>query len=32
MTAGNTHAANLLDTVHHEMENSVCSHHIYKSV
>ena len=32
MSAGNARVAYPLDIVHHEMENVVCSHHIYKSV
>ena len=32
MVTGNTHIAHLLDTVHHEMDNVVCSHHVYKSI
>ena len=29
MVTGNTHVAHLLDTVHHEMDSVVCSHHVY---
>ena len=32
MAAGNTHVADPLDTVHHEMDSMVHSHHAYKSV
>ena len=32
MAAGNTHVADLLDTVYHEMDKLTCSHHDYKSV
>ena len=32
MTAGDTGAADPLDTVHHEMDSVVHSHHFYKSV
>ena len=32
MTAGDTHIADLLDTVHHEMDSMVCGHHVYNSV
>ena len=32
MAAGDTCIANLVDTVHHEMDNVVCSYHVYKSV
>ena len=27
MAAGDTHAADPVDTVHHEMDSAVCSHH-----
>ena len=32
MAAGNTHVADPLDTMHHEMDSMVHSHHAYKSV
>ena len=32
MAAGDTHVADLLDTMHHEMNSIVHSHHAYKSV
>ena len=32
MTAGDTHAVDLVDTVHYEMDNVVQSQHFYKSV
>ena len=32
MAAGDTHAADPVDTVHHEMDSTVRSHHFYKSV
>ena len=33
MEAGDTHVADLVDTVHHEMDcSTVCSHRVYKSV
>ena len=32
MAAGDTHVANLLDTVHHEMDIAVHSPHVHKSV
>ena len=32
MTAGNSCVADLLDTVHHEMDSVFRSHHVYKSV
>ena len=32
MTASNTHIADLLDTVHHEMDSVVYSYHVYESV
>ena len=32
MAAGNTHVAYLPDTMHHEMDSMVHSHHAYKSV
>ena len=32
MAAGDTHAADPVDTVHHEMDSTICSHHFYKSV
>ena len=27
MAAGDTNAADLVDTVHHEMDSTICSHH-----
>ena len=30
MAAGDTHAADLVDIVRHEMDNVVCSHRFYK--
>ena len=30
MAAGDTHAADLIDIVRHEMASVVCSHHFYK--
>ena len=32
MAAGDTHVADPLDTMHHEMNSIVHSHHAYKSV
>ena len=32
MAAGNVRVADLLDTVHHDMDRVVCSHHVSKSV
>ena len=34
MEAGNTRVADPVDTVvvHHEMDSTVCSHHVYKPV
>ena len=32
MEAGDTHAADPVDTMHHEMDSAVCSHRFYKSV
>ena len=32
MTAGDTCAADSVDTVHHEMSSMVCNHRVYKSV
>ena len=32
MAAGDTCVADLLDTVHHEMDSLVRGHHVYKSV
>ena len=32
MAAGDTRAADPVDTVHHEMDSLVHSHHVYKSV
>ena len=32
MAAGDTRAADLVDTVHHEIDSAVCSHNFYKSV
>ena len=32
MVAGNTCAADLVDTVHNEMDRAVCSHCFYKYV
>ena len=32
MAAGDTRAADPVDTVHHEMDSLVCSHRFYKSV
>ena len=32
MVAGDTHAADLVDTVHHEMDSAIRSHHFHKSV
>ena len=32
MAAGNTHVVDSLDTIHHEMDSMVHSHHTYKSV
>ena len=32
MAAGNTHVVDPLDTVYHEMDSMVHSHHAYKSV
>ena len=32
MAAGDAHVAGLLDTVHHEMDNVVCGHYVYKLV
>ena len=32
IAADNAYVADLLDTVHHEMDSMVCSHHVYKSV
>ena len=32
MAAGDTHVADLVDTVHHEMDSAICSHHDYKSL
>ena len=32
MEAGNTHAADPVDTVRHVMDSTVCSHRFYKSV
>ena len=32
MAAGKTHVADPLDTMHHEMDSMVYSHHAYKSV
>ena len=32
MAAGDTCAADPVDTVHHEMDSAVCSHRFYKSV
>ena len=32
MAAGNTHVADLLDTMQHEMDSMVHSHHAYESV
>ena len=32
MEAGDTRAADLVDTVHHEMDSTVRGHHFYKSV
>ena len=32
MEAGDTHAADPVDTMHREMESMVCSHRFYKSV
>ena len=32
MAAGNTHIADPVDTVHHEMDNTVHSHCVYKSM
>ena len=32
MTTGDTHIADPLDTMHHEIDSMVHSHHVYKSV
>ena len=32
MAAGNTHVADPVDTVHHEMDSTICSHCVYKTV
>ena len=32
MVTEDTYVAHPLDTVHHEMDSVVCSHHVYKSV
>ena len=32
MAAGDTHVADPLDTVYHEIDSMVHSHHVYKSV
>ena len=32
MAAGDTHIADLVDTVHHKIDSKVHSHHVYKSV
>ena len=32
MEAGNTHIADPVDTIHHEMDTAVHSHYVYKSV
>ena len=32
MAAGDTHVADPLDTVCHEMDKFACSHHVYKYV
>ena len=32
MVAGDVRVADLLDTAHHEIDNVVCGHHVYKSV
>ena len=32
MAAGDTHIADPLDTMHHEIDSMVHSHHVYKSV
>ena len=32
MTAGDAHIEDLLDTVHHDIDSVVYSHHVYKSV
>ena len=32
MEAGNTHVADPVDAIHHEMDSAVHSHHVYKSV
>ena len=32
MAAGDTHVADLVDSVRHEMDSAVCGHHVYKSV
>ena len=31
MAAGDTHVADLVDTVHHEMDSAGRSHNVYKS-
>ena len=32
MAAGDTHVADLVDIVHHEIDSAVHSHHVYKSM
>ena len=32
MAAGDARVADLLDAVHHKMDNMVCSHHVYNCV
>ena len=32
MAAGDTRVADLIDSVHREMDSAVCGHHVYKSV